>query len=287
MFAISVAVLLLFQVTTARGYTSTTVHGCAPPVPPLIPGSPAPPPATPGIVLINEVLNNPHSTWNCAEPATTKPPLTDSWVELYNPQNQPFNLYAAHTSFDSGPNTFTFHFPFGASIAAHGYLVVFPDIYSGMLSAGNLIRLTIGGIVIDQLSIPALAADNSFARMPDGSTNWQITMKPTIDASNSSTLPATSTPVSTQGSSNSGSGSNGSGNAPSTVVSGKQPAWAKLQLPANTALETPVATSPLASSPTALSTNGAWDTTRRILLTVLVVALSLSLFCCWKLYSAP
>src|SRR5260370_15474242 len=84
--------------------------------------------------------NNPGSNRNCSEPANTYSLMTDAWVELYNPQNQPFNLYAAHTSLDAGPNTFTFHFPFVAAIAARGYLVVFPNTYARMLNAGNTLR---------------------------------------------------------------------------------------------------------------------------------------------------
>ena len=233
-FAISIAFLLLFLLNTTPGHASTTPRHCAQPVPPSVSGSPGPAPATPGIVLINEVLNNPGSNWNCSEAANTYSLMTDAWVELYNPQNQPFNLYAAHTSLDAGPNTFTFHFPFGAAIAARGYLVVFPDTYAGMLNAGNNLRLTIGGSEIDQTSIPALAPDTSYARIPDGSANWT-----------------------------------------------------KLQLPATTdSSTTPAATTPLVTSPTASSASSAWDVPRRILLTVLVVALALSLFWCWKVFSS-
>ena len=183
-FGISIATLLLFLVSTAPGYASKAPHGCAPLAPPTVPGTPVSPPATPGIIVINELLNNPASTWNCSEPAGTSSLSTDSWVELYNPQNQPFNLYIAHTSLDAGPNTFTFTFPFGAAIAAHSYLVVFPDRYIGLLNAGNNLRLTIGGTEIDQVSVPALAPDTSYARIPNGSASWQITTNPTIDASN-------------------------------------------------------------------------------------------------------
>lgn len=282
LFIASVAVLLLCRATTARGYASTGGHACAPPAPRPVAGSPVTPSATPGIVLINEVLNNPGSTWNCAETGGAWSLQTDSWVELYNPRNQAFNLYIAHASLYAGP--FTFYFPFGASIAAYGFLVVFPNSYSGMLNAGNNLRLVFAGVAIDQVSIPALAQDESYARIPDGSPNWQITNNPTIDASNLASSQATPTP-----STNHGSGSSGNGqNQPTpTLVSGKQPAWSKLQLPTDTASSTQVANTPLVSSPTAQATGGSWDTTRRILLTVLIIALALSLFWCWKLFSAP
>jgi hypothetical protein len=149
-----------------------------------VPGSPVTAPATPGIVLINEVLSMPGSPWNCSELNKTFSLKSDSWVELYNRQNQPYNLYAAHASFDTGPNTLAYYLPFGAAIAAHSYLVIFPEVYSSIdLSAGSL-RLVIAGTTIDEVNIPALPTDHSYARVPDGSNNWQITNTPTIDASN-------------------------------------------------------------------------------------------------------
>jgi hypothetical protein len=234
--------------------------------------------------------HNPGSNWNCSEPANTYSLTTDTWVELYNPQNQPFNLYEARASLDSGSIANAFHFPFGTAIAAHGYLVVFPEAYylSNTSMAGNTIRLIFAGVTeIDQVSIPALAPDTSYARIPDGSANWQITTNPTIDASNTSSTGVTPTPVSTKGSGHSGNGSNGNGYTTPTLVSGKQPGWMKLQLPATTdSSATPASTNPLVTSPTASSTSSVWDVPRRILLTLLVVVLGLSLFWCWKLFSS-
>src|SRR5260370_28544877 len=47
-FAISIAILLLFLLNTAPGHASTIAHGCAQPVPPSVSGSP-------GIVLISQL----------------------------------------------------------------------------------------------------------------------------------------------------------------------------------------------------------------------------------------
>jgi hypothetical protein len=293
-FAISIATLLLFLVSTAPGYASTKPHpphGCAQPVPPLMSGSPGPPPATPGIVLINEILNNPASTWNCSELAGTSSISTDAWVELYNPQNQPFNLYEARASLDSGSLDKAYHFPFGASIASHGYLVIFPEAYSlsNTSIAGNTIRLIFGGVtIIDLVSLPTLAPDTSYARIPDGSANWQITTNPTIDASNLSSTQVASTPISTKSSGHSGNTSTGSsnGNTTPTLVTGKQPGWTKLQLPAANSVATSTSNSPIVTTPATSTTSSAWNTQRRILLTILIVALALSLFWCWKLFSS-
>jgi hypothetical protein len=93
---------------------------------------------------------------------------------LYNPQSQAYNLYAAHASFDTGPNTLPFYLPLGAVIAPHGYLVLFPSMFSGTLIKANL-RLIIAGVTIDQVTIPSLTIDQSYARIPDGSNSWQIT----------------------------------------------------------------------------------------------------------------
>src|SRR5439155_6237372 len=138
----------------------------------------------PGSLRINEVLSMPGSTWNCSESGKSFSLSDDSWVELYNPQSQPYNLYAAHASFDTGPNTLPFYLPLGAVIAPHGYLVLFPSVFSGTLLKTNL-RLIVAGVTIDQINIPSLPIDQSFARIPNGSNLWQITNTPTIDASNS------------------------------------------------------------------------------------------------------
>jgi len=144
----------------AQARTSTSGHGCAPPVPPGIPGNPAPAPATLGIIAINEVLLFPHSTWNCSESGTYLATM-DTWVELYNTQNVPFNLYAAHAVLDSGPNTNPYYFPFGASIAAHGYLVLFPRTNASFYSTETpILRLVISGVPVDQITIPTLGPDH-------------------------------------------------------------------------------------------------------------------------------
>src|SRR5258708_12338098 len=114
---------MLLGITTPAVLETGSGHGCAPPVPPPTPGSLAP--AKIGLIVINEILLLPHSTWNCSEKGTYFL-NSDTWLELYNPQNQAFNLYNSHFAIDSGPTTNSFYFPFGVSIAAHAFLVVFP-----------------------------------------------------------------------------------------------------------------------------------------------------------------
>ena len=297
-FMALLALLLLASITALQlspvnAYTTNTTrgkHGCAPSVPPPVPGSPQPAPATPGEILLNEVLLEPQSVWNCSETGPYSR-VNDSWVELFNPQNQPLDLYTVHASLDSGPNTNAYYLPYGAAIAAHGFLVLFPRTNSAFLATETAyLRLVIADVttnqlaIIDQVTVPQLAGDQSYARSYDGAASWQLTSTPTIDASNTSVgitpLPTASTPSYGKGSRTSG----GSGSRTS-VTSGSQPPWNKLHLPTATAtslVTVPARTS--ASTPSAPSTSPGLDITRRILLTILIAALALTLFWCWRLF---
>ena len=289
-------VVLLSSMAVIYVPAASAAHGCAPATPPSVPGSPAPAPATKGIVLLNEVLLNPQSRWNCSEPGTTFTDQ-DAWVELYNPQNEPFNLYAAHTYIDSGPSTNPYYFPFGASIAAHGFLVLFPRIDATFtLTETSALRLLIAGVTIDQITVPRLAGDQSYARIADGASKWQVTDTPTIDASNNASQP-TSVPTSKSTSSststgNQGHGGRGNGSPTNTnipLVTGTQPAWANLQLPSPTPTLAPtasVSSSPaLPSSPPPMSDG--LDTPRRVALTLGAIMLALTLYWCWKVFRTP
>lgn len=288
-------VILLCSLTTlpVSAISGLGGHGCAWPVPPGIAGSPAPAPAASGTIVINEVLLVPHSTWNCSETGTYFS-TTDAWIELYNTQSQPFNLYAAHALIDSGPNTNAYSFPFGAAIAAHGYLVVFPRTSPGFVSTEtSTLRLVIPNVVVDQIIVPSLGPDQSYTRTSDGASNWKITSTPTIDASNTS-LPVT--PTSPPGGQVSGSGGTGSSSTGSTgtthessnsnhkvLVNGVQPRWNSLQFPSIT----PTSTVDLRPTTQSTPVNSGFDLPRRIALTVLLIALALTLFWCWKVFKKP
>ena len=262
-------------------FASTGGHGCASPVPPGIPGSPAPAPAASGVVVFNEVLLTPHSTWNCSEGSGTYFAASDSWIEFYNTQNEPYNLYSARAFIDSGPNTNPYYFPFAASIAAHSYLVVFPYM-SGSFSTTKTatLRLLISNVVIDQVTVPALGPDQSYARTSDGAPSWAITSTPTIDASNTSLITPTAgvsgvlpgTPSATQ-----------------VIASGTQPAWKKLLMPTPTSqlalLSSPV---PTTTAPSQANSTGpitsSLSLTQQIILTLLIVALGVTLFLGWRVF---
>lgn len=275
---IALLVVALFLNAHSAHASSASIHGCASPIPPPISGSPVPAPAIPGRLLINEVLPIPGSTWNCSEPIKTFSIRGDSWVELYNTQSQPYNLYAAHASLDTGPNTPSYYLPPGATIAPYSYLVIFPAAYSGTVVKADL-RLVIAEVTIDQVNIPMLTADQSFARIPDGSNSWQITNTPTIDTSNTA-----SQANPTVSSTNQGPGGFGNATPTSAPITGTQTVWSNLQFPTPVATVTPTS-NPTLTAVSTTSMNDEWATPRRILLTTLTVALALMLFWCWRLFN--
>lgn len=274
-------VALFLTISLPRSFASTG-HNCAPNIPPSVPGTLGNPSATPGTLFINEILLVPHSIWNCSDSGgyfSTR----DAWIEIYNPQNQPLNLYAAHTFLDTGSSTNAYYLPFGTAIAAYGFLVLFP-FYSPNFRPGPSMtfRLVIGTTAIDQVVVPTLGPDQSYARTTDGSPGWQITASPTIDASNG-TAQSTPTPPPSQGG---GSGSSTPITSQNAIANGTQPAWNQLQLPV-----TPSTTSaPITSNnfvPTTLVTPGSsnyggLDTIHRIALTCIIIVLLIVLFACWK-----
>ena len=233
------------------------------------------------------------------------------WIELYNPQNQVFNLSAIHAAFDTGSGTNRGYLPFGAAIAAHGFFVIFPDI-GGVFSSTktSLLRLLFNGMVIDQVLVPtSLGYNQSYARIPDGGKDWRITSLPTIDASN--TPPAvtptpTRSPTATKtggGIQQSATGSRtvgrvGSSTTGTTEVApqnadgqptpsdGIQPAWSGLQMPSSTGASSPVATAPTdiapAMTPAAPTADTGADVPRKVLFSSLAVVLAGVLFLCWR-----
>lgn len=184
--------LLVLSVTSFHVF-ATPAHGCMPTTPPAVTGTPVPPPVMAGVLFINEVLTFASTRWDC--PNADVPPFL--WVELYNPQDQPLDLYSLHSNLDSGPDSNKYYVPFGAAVPAHGYLVLFPtsNTFGATLLNGSFtLRFMIGNTPMDQVVVPPLKMDTSYARLPDGGAAWQITTTPTIGASNTSLLP-TATPT--------------------------------------------------------------------------------------------
>ena len=305
-------IFLLTLALFAPSFASTTTkHGCAPETPPTVSGPLVQPAATRGTLFINEALLTPHSTWNCSELGTYNP-AHDTWLEIYNPQNQPLDLYSVHTSIDSGPNTNPFYLPFGSDIAPHGFLVVFPRLDYGFLATETSTwRLLIEGIPIDEVVLPLLGEDQSYARVPDGGSTWIITSKPTIDISNTTSLlsptatrtkaEATATAHSSGGAGsgnnsegagknkNDSSGTTETGSSTGTdqqQVDGVQPAWNVLKHH-DIVASTPSATDTQSSNSILQTTGSDLDISHKILLTLLVIAFAGALFWCWRLFRVP
>jgi hypothetical protein len=243
-----VCIFFLLVNMTISTVFSATGHGCAPATPPPVAGTLAQPEATAHVVFINEVLSNPGSIWNCSDEGT-KSAENETWVELYNPQKQGLDLYAVHSSLDSGPNTTPFYLPVGAALAAQSFLVIFPpiSIFAQLSSAtgSSTLRLLINGTVVDQVTLFPLVSDTSYARIPDGDDTWQVADAPTIDASNVPPIPTptpTRTPkpssVKTDSQKSSTQGKAGILNGATTNTSNEptstQPAWNTLNVPTTT-----------------------------------------------------
>ena len=311
-FTLASILLLLTLVFTPSFVLAAKKHSCAAVTPPSVSGTLVQPPASHGILFINEALLTPHSTWNCAEVGTYTA-ANDTWIEIYNVQNQPFDLYSVHTSIDGGPNTNPFYLPFGSSIAPHGFLVVFPRLDVNFLATETSTwRLLIGGIPVDEVSIPLLGEDQAYARVPDGSSTWVITSAPTINTTNiSSVTPATPTRTKaeatatarvTSGSSK-GSGSKGGAGGSNGGISGDgsstgspigkqqgkgvQPGWNTLKHPGEVALVTPTTNTQQVGNTTLQVSNNSLDVSHKILLTLLIIALAAALLWCWRLFRAP
>ena len=145
---------------------------------------------TPGLagVVINEVLAN---NANLAEADGSKP----DWVELYNPSASAVDLADMSLTDDTlVPRRWVF--PNGSFISALGHLKVRLDGgspasttntgFSLKASGGGVYlynRLADGGAPASFVTYGLQAADFSIGRVPDGSTNWVLTL-PTFGSAN-------------------------------------------------------------------------------------------------------
>jgi hypothetical protein len=296
----SALLLCLSLLLLATPTQAASTHECAPDTPSSLPVTPVVPQAKAGILQINEVLSNPASVWNCSDTSGTVSPTTNSWVELYNPQSEPFNLYPTHTqiSLDNGENWY--QLPLGTAIAANGFLVLFPAEKVPTPSAWAIL-LTMGNTLIDALQPPALPPDQSYARIPDGATTWSISSQPTIGASNgAASQPTPSATVPPPKSTSTGQSapaehSPGDGSATNPPGVGTQPVWGSVQLPTSATppptpdtLDATVPSTSLLSQETQNQSPGGgltgWHIAGICTLSLLLLA---SLIYCWRLFHAP
>lgn len=116
---------------------------------------------------------------------------TPDWVELYNPNDQAIDI-SGYFVYDPSTVTTKFVIPAGTSIPAKGFIVLpCDDTNTGLhtnfkLSSGgeDVTVENAAGVLVDKVTFPALTAGSSYCRIPDGSTNWQISTTPTEGSTN-------------------------------------------------------------------------------------------------------
>ncbi|HVA25931.1 MAG TPA: lamin tail domain-containing protein [Chloroflexota bacterium] len=143
-----------------------------------IPSTPTPPPPPQGGVLLNELLTNPRQVnWD-----GSGTPTQAQWIELYNPTDSTISL--AYWRITTANQATPAVLPAGQSIGSHSYLVLFKRDLGLDLAQGAVSLLDPNGNTVDSVSPPVLPPDQSYARIPDGSANWQVDGSPTLGGSN-------------------------------------------------------------------------------------------------------
>lgn len=129
-------------------------------------------------IIINEI---------CAKNSTHTAPdgACYDWIELYNPTSSSVNLSGWGIS-DKESDPFKFTFPDGSEIGAGQYVVIYcdsvmPEINGtytasfGLSTSGETLYLTSSdSSLCDSVEFPALASDQSYGRVPDGSATFSI-----------------------------------------------------------------------------------------------------------------
>lgn len=140
-----------------------------------------PPPVIPGEVVMNEIF--------AAGVAGNL-----DWIEIYNPSTQPVDIsgYKIYDVGGQGGTKDKKQFPAGTVVAPKAFYVIVTDtIVSGndgfglSGTSGETVWLENGaGSVVDVIAFPALTAAQSYGRLPDGGTTWQILSTVTRSAAN-------------------------------------------------------------------------------------------------------
>ncbi len=108
--------------------------------------------------------------------------LDPDWIEIYNPSATDialtgYKIYDANGQLGSTPKK---EFPSGSIIAANGYFVIVTSDGSassfGLSSLGEEVWLeNESGLIIDDVTFPAMDSTQSYCRYPDGISGWQLT----------------------------------------------------------------------------------------------------------------
>jgi uncharacterized protein YjiK len=137
-------------------------------------------------VVMNEVYSR----------GTTSDP---DWIELYNTTTSPIDI-SGYKIYDSGGQSGSKtkkSIPTGTTIAAHGFYVVVTDDGAsdafGLSSSGEEVWLeNASGTVIDTVTFPAMATNQSYGRSPDGAAytgaGFNLISERTIDVKEPSGL---------------------------------------------------------------------------------------------------
>ncbi len=141
-------------------------------------------PVTPPVKPLDITLNEVYSRGDATNP---------DWIEIFNPNTTPIDI-SGYRIYDSGGQSGTKpkkQIPAGTTIPAMGFFVITVDTADasgfGLSSGGETVWFeNATGTIIDSAAIPALGADTSFGRKPDGTGAWQKLSPPTKGLSNTS-----------------------------------------------------------------------------------------------------
>lgn len=147
-----------------------------------------------GSVVINEV---------CTKNTTVPAPDGQfyDFIELYNTTGSPVSIGGYKISDDPADQTKQYTIPDGASIPANGFFVIYCGVEAGTEGAvfglsknGETLQFSDAqGNLIETFEVPALAADTSYGRSPDGSDQFAV-LSP-LSAGSANTAAAAETAV--------------------------------------------------------------------------------------------
>lgn len=125
-------------------------------------------------ILVNEVQG-----------ATIDGEQTD-FIELYNPSSSSVDISGYRLQDDKGAEE-EYVIPEGTTIEAGQIMVFYKDetFTFGLGGGGDVVTvLDTEGNIVDTIEYPAMEDGSSYARIPDGSDNWQVVTEPTPGESN-------------------------------------------------------------------------------------------------------
>ena len=126
-----------------------------------------PPPSTTTGLFINEVYSS-----------------NPDWIELYNSTDSEINLSGFILQDDKGAAE-EYKIPAGTKIAAKSFLVIDTFTFGLSSSQGDIVKLLdTKSTLIDEITLPIMKSEESYARITDGATNWQKSSTPTKGKSN-------------------------------------------------------------------------------------------------------